>query len=390
MRHRDWGLRPERIGHPCVLVHPPALAGYLRDLPLPPAVRTVVHEGTSPPAGSEAGAVLAVARRAVPDGPLYAATESFVCERLNFVFLYEGAVHAWLDTAAGEEICYRQNDGPYEPDLVGGCAVDSASLVDRRSTRTGDLALALLQADPRPKTLVLGDSHTLYLFTAADLIGARGIVVEAIAPRGRPELKVTHHLGPVTMHGLTSGAWLNAAFLREHGLSEGDRVVVVAGEIDVRNHIVRIARRDGISIDGVVRDLCARFVATLEAAARAFGPLGVVVAGPAPPLEVERIDGNEVAVFGTIAERVEATGLMRRELARHCARRGWDFLDVHPHYARPDGTLDVAQSDLFCHVSHHFKGPAVMALDALLAREDGSAGMSGPSRGAAAAAGLAP
>jgi hypothetical protein len=382
MRHRDWGLHPERMGHPCVLVHPPALAAYLRDLPLHPSVRTVQVTEALAERADETRAVLAAAAGQAPARALFAAREYFVYGLLNFILLYEGAVHAWLEAEGAGGICYRRHDGAFEPDLAGGFETDAAPWVERTSTHVGDLNLVLLRDDPRPKTLVFGDSHALFLFTAVDLIGARDVVLELVHPCGRPELKVSRHLGAVTMHGLASGAMVNAGFFREHGLVPGDRIVAVAGEIDIRSHVMRIARRDGVPADTVVRELCARFTATLESAVRAFGRLEVVVAGPAPPLEVERVDGNTVAVVGTIAERVRTTQVMRRELETQCARRGWSYLDVYENFADATGALDIERSDRFCHVSHLHKTPAVEALDALMAGAEDASPM--PSAGRSA------
>lgn len=356
--HRDWGLRPERLPGPVLCFYPAALDSAFGGLPWGDGVTPIRVPDDEGAALTDATLLAATAGTRAGGAPVFAARLDYLATHCSLAFLYDGSVHRWLDSLGAGPVCYRHQDGPFPPDIVGGGGMP-ATLT---STHHGDLTPVLLRRDPRPKALIIGDSHTQYLFTNGDLIGQRAVVVEPLTLGGRELLKVTRHLGAVTMHGLSSGAALNADAFREHGLGEGDTVVTVCGEIDIRAHVLRVAARTRQAPEAVVRHLCARFAATLHASVQAFGRLEVIVAGPAPPLEVERIEGNTIEVAGSIEERVRCTRLMRNELAMQCARRGWSFLDVYGAFADERGALDVARSDLFCHVSHHHKGPALAAL----------------------------
>ncbi|MGE3274700.1 MAG: hypothetical protein AB7O67_06280 [Vicinamibacterales bacterium] len=350
--YRDWGLAPERIPAPVLAIEGPA----------------------GPPAE-----VLARAFEAFPDATRAClARAAFLYEHFNFGYLYEGALHRWLAERPEDPFAFRRVVMPWPADLLMVSRdTRAAADLDMPCSAAGEIELELLAYDPRPKTLVFGDSHVWNLFTRVDLIGSRGVVIEPMdVPGGH--LKISRHMGPLTMHRLAGDADLTASFFRGYGIRPGDRVVAVCGEIDVRNHVVRIAEREGRPTADVVSDLCGRFCDRLAAVVAECGPLDVVVACPTPQIDYQQLGRADVEHAGTVAQRVSCTQVMRRCLAAACATRGWTLLDVHDEFATADGTLDLDRSDRFCHVAHGEKGPALDALHRIIE----AGGRAGTARGA--------
>lgn len=338
---RQWGLQAERIPAPCVVLD----------------ARAAIHEA------------LHLGRTAFPEARAvcYAQPE-FLAAFFSQHYLYEGGLHRWLAQASSYPLVFRRIDTTAPADLlcVHASAIDGADPC-APSTHTGEIELDLLRDDTRRKTLVFGDSHVFNLYTNVALIGGRGVVVERVRVHGVDELKVSRHIGSVTMHRLSTRGELNAKFFRTYGLRPGDRVVAVCGEIDVRNHVGRVALAHGIPVAHVIEELCGRFCSTLAAAVAQFGPLRVVLSCPTPPLDFARLDpSNVVAHWGTLEERIAATHIMRQCLARESRARGWGLIDVYDLYADAQGALDFARSDKFCHVAHAHKGPAVAALQRVM------------------------
>jgi hypothetical protein len=202
-RCRAWGLEPERVPMPFVA------------LPQPLEVREALAAGFA----------------AYPQGERVAyVAQEFLCEFFNFATLYEGGLHRWLEASPHDPLVFRRLDGPEPPDVF--CVSrQSLATADPLGPRTdeGEIELALLPEDPRPKTLVFGDSHVWNLYTQVRLIGKRGVVVDVVHAGGVEQLKISRHVGPVTMHRLASRGELTADFFRTYGVRPGDRVVAVCG-----------------------------------------------------------------------------------------------------------------------------------------------------------------
>ncbi len=87
---------------------------------------------------------------------------------------------------------------------------------------------------------VFGDSHAHYLFSRAP--GA-----------------IVNWLGPYTMHRIGRDG---VDFLGRR-VNDGDKVLFVFGEIDVRCHMVRVDRERGNGIESVATDLASRYTAAV-------------------------------------------------------------------------------------------------------------------------------
>jgi hypothetical protein len=94
-----------------------------------------------------------------------------------------------------------------------------------------------------------------------------------------------------------------------------------------------------------------------------------VVFAPIPPLDNPGYTSEDFPVFGSIAERIEASRQLRATLSTLCDRHGILFLDVSAHYESARGDLRWELSDHFCHIAGGSQAPAVEALYDLLARD---------------------
>ncbi len=334
-KHRDYGLLAERIPQPFLHV----------------------------PGSFDIPTALAAGRAAFPKADRYCfAQPEFLSEFFSLDYLYEGALHRWLDAVRADPLIFRRIVLPQPPDLVCVSAAALATLdVDAPHTHELELERFILRTDPRRKTFVFGDSHVWNLYTAVHLIGMRGVVVEAIDVAGRRELKVSRHLGPFTMHRLAERGELDAALFRDYGVRDGDLVVAVCGEIDIRNHIGRIATEWGTPRASLITDLASRFCRRLEFALTDLR-VRVALSCPTPPLDFAEVARTDVEHVGTIAERIDSTREMTRCLRREAAQRGWEVLDLAADYEDSRGALRAELSDRFCHVDHARKGPACESL----------------------------
>jgi hypothetical protein len=338
---QDWGLEPTRIPAPFVALE--------HQLPAPAAIAA----GFS--AFPEASKV------AVVDG-------AFLGQFFNRDYLYEGALHRWLADAPEDPLVFRRQETGEVADIL---CVTRASAAQAHplavSTHSGEIELELLRADPRRKTFVFGDSHVWNLYAATDRIGLRGVVVETVHVHGGEQLKVCRHQGPVTMHRWATGDELTPDYFRQYGVRDGDWVVAVCGEIDIRNHIGRIAHERGVPASRVIQELCSRFGARLASALRDLD-VNVALSCPIPPLDFAELGRPDVvAHVGTIEERIATTLAFRARLMAEARGREWSVLDVYDAFADSRGALEVTRSDYFCHVGHDHKRPAVDVLARLMA-----------------------
>lgn len=307
---------------------------------------------------------LEAGRAAFPDATHYCyADGEFLSGFFSLDYLYEGALHRWLEAQPVNPLVFRRVVLHNLPDLVCATPDRFADLRDdAAATHEVELERWMLRADLRRKTFIVGDSHVWNLYTDLARIGLRGVVVEALRVDGMPELKVSRHLGPFTMHRLAERGELQDALFREYGLRNGDRVVAVCGEIDIRNHVGRIATEWGIPRAQLIADLASRFCRRLEFALGGFQHLTVALSLPTPPLDFAEVGRTDVEHVGSIEDRIDSTREMARCLTREAAARGWRVIDLAPDYEDSRGALRAELSDRFCHVGHGHKAAALDAL----------------------------
>ncbi len=186
----------------------------------------------------------------------------------------------------------------------------SAYRAARRYLRVLQGLLALLAAARRrrPTEVWFGDSHAIFVnqdYTSAKLSRA-------------PEGQIVWHLGGRLMWSLAH----NGFPVRVHRAARALRLlsrpgslvpVFIAGEIDVRCHLVPRSSRPGYSLDFV-----ADYVRRTQQLATEMGAPQLIIAVPVPPSD-DCPKNPEFPIKGTIAERVEVFRELRRALIQAVA-----------------------------------------------------------------------
>lgn len=149
---------------------------------------------------------------------------------------------------------------------------------------------------------VFGDSHAETLFAAF------------------PSVDI-YWIGPVTMHrigrdGIASMLTTRWGFRRfkKHILRSYDHVFLSFGEIDCREHIVRIAQKNSVDTGVVIDDLTERYLDAVDAY---FGVCRIPVVVCVPP----------VTPYADTTEQKDLRDRVNAVLAMKCESRGISFLD---------------------------------------------------------------
>jgi hypothetical protein len=156
-----------------------------------------------------------------------------------------------------------------------------------------------------------------------------------------------HYLGPVTMHrvGRDGQGILNIS----GAVCEGDTVVFVFGEIDVRCHIGKQRDERGRSLSEVIGILVNKYMMTISENVKQYKHLKVVIMSSTPPCDSDPAFIS-LPVHGSLQDRVRINNSLCDELARACNERGYYFLDIRPYFSSLDGSLKFELSDGIVHV----------------------------------------
>ena len=214
---------------------------------------------------------------------------------------------------------------------------------------------------------IVGDSHGLLTLTPNRVLGSRAHVYLELRgdhPGGAFDAQFTHHLGSRTMYGFSTREEAAPRTLTAFGVKPGDTVLFVLGEIDVRSHVFKHVG-EGVPVEAVVADLTERYFRKIGELTQGRG-VEAAVMGAIPPMDGPTYASEDYPIRGSLAQRVAATRLLNAALAEGCGARGMAYFELNDLYALPDGSLDLAQSDHFCHVGHHFQDKAIRRMmDAL-------------------------
>jgi hypothetical protein len=186
----------------------------------------------------------------------------------------------------------------------------SAYRAARRYLRVLHGLLALLSAGRRsdPTEMWFGDSHAVFL---------NGDYTSAKLSRG-PEGQIVWHLGGRLMWSLAHNDFPRRVQLAARALRVVTRPgslvpVFIAGEIDVRCHLVRRSNAPGFSLDFV-----AEYVRRAQQLAATMGAPTLVIAVPVPPSD-DCPKNPMYPIEGSIAERVRVFDDLRTALAKSVA-----------------------------------------------------------------------
>jgi lysophospholipase L1-like esterase len=222
----------------------------------------------------------------------------------------------------------------------------SAYRAARRYLRVlqGVLGLVAAARRRRPTEVWFGDSHAIFLnqdYTSAKLSRA-------------PEGQIVWHLGGRLMWSLAH----NGFPARVHRVARALRLIArpgslvpvfVAGEIDVRCHLVPRSTQPGYSLDFV-----ADYVRQARALAAEIGAPSLIIAVPVPPSD-DCPKNPEYPIKGTIEERVGVFRELRRALIQAVAATGDGpevrLVDATELLADDTGELRSELTDDGCHTN---------------------------------------
>jgi hypothetical protein len=390
----NWGLKLEKIAAPMVLLCSRDMAEALKAQSVPPHVSIVIGElPQTPSLGDKLRWLRDACRVGYQNAHSYYWLDArLIYTHLSFEFLYSDLLSRAIARFASGP-AYFIMPGYDAASFFGGPKASIEALtadrgelfatVPERSSgavftsafdweRPVDLNLLLGAAIDEPVLHVIGDSHGYNCFTPTAAIGCRANVLVRAKDVSHTHVpyayQFTHHLGSRTMHFAgRPGALVTEA--TRCGVKAGDAVVWVFGEIDVRCHIVRQQAEHGRTSDDVIAKLATDYIDGILEVQRVLELARSVVFAPIPPLDNPGYTSEDFPVFGSIAERIEASRQLRATLSTLCDRHGILLLDVSAHYESARGDLRWELSDHFCHIGSGSQAPAVEALYDLLARD---------------------
>lgn len=202
--------------------------------------------------------------------------------------------------------------------------------------------------------LVLGDSHSYYLFIGV----ARARV---------------RWLKGVTMHRVGRDGVASLGVGAEE-LPENGYAVFCFGEIDARAHLLRKAQEQGAPPSVLIERLVGRYTAAIGDFIRGRPDVQVIVCGVVPP-----IDGPvdpALPRFGSLAERIHIFAALNAALKAAAHANGFLYLDVHELFRDPSGALEPRYWDGLCHVAPEHYPITSRALEALIGSRGAPAGAS--------------
>ncbi len=155
----------------------------------------------------------------------------------------------------------------------------------------------------------------------------------------------------VTMHRIgRDGLSLLEKWRRDLiGVKNGDTLIFVFGEIDVRCHILKQSKKQNISIDEIASKLVNSYLRTILDYKDLYEQLTVVVCNVVPP--IDRIHLPPYEQHGTLEERVIIAKKINQTLKNKCDGCGIKFLDVYNLFSQMDGSMNPDLSDGSVHIS---------------------------------------
>lgn len=198
---------------------------------------------------------------------------------------------------------------------------------------------------------VVGDSHAFFCFNNT----LSGITKDEISVfnynHDGINLKVPfyiHWLGSRTMFRVGRDS-INGLNVRHFSIKEGDVVVFVFGEIDVRIHIGSQRDERRRDLNEIISTLVDKYMKTILANKKQYTNLTCVVASVMPPSDNNY---NPVLPYhGSLGDRVKITQLLNQQMKQSCQMHDLIYLDIYSLFAsHRDGSLITELSDGIVHV----------------------------------------
>ncbi len=177
---------------------------------------------------------------------------------------------------------------------------------------------------------IFGDSHAHYNFA-------------------RCGNATVHWMGPWTMHRVGRDGAVFVIHMAQPGPE--DRIVLTFGEIDVRCHLIRIARQEQRNIEAMIETLVDRYLAAIQTAMDIFQRTPRIgILGTVPQMDAI-IPNPETPSFGSLQDRTVVRRWLNAALRRRCADHGFQYIDVPRCYEAKDGSLRLGMSDGHAHIA---------------------------------------
>lgn len=138
--------------------------------------------------------------------------------------------------------------------------------------------------------------------------------------------------------------------IRKFGVSNGDIIVFVFGEIDVRQRIGKAIGNK--SLTEVIDTLTMQYFDAIRQNVQNYEELTIVIMGIIPP-----VDKLYLEKYENISNRIQFTRNLNLRLKNLCQLHNYYFLDIYDLYAQSDGALDKRYSDETVHINPLYNKP---------------------------------
>ena len=229
--------------------------------------------------------------------------------------------------------------------------------------------LFIYGCDIETKVHVFGDSHAYFSFSNVAMRGHFDensvFCLSEYDQTFCTEFNI-HHMGPITMHRIGRDG---LGVLNIHGIvHEGDTVVFVFGEIDVRCHIGKQRDIGERTVDEIIDTLVTRYFATINQNIEAYKDINAVVMAPVPPSD----NGHTslFPVYGPIDDRIAINNILASRLKKACIEHSVHLLDVRDIFSAKTGELAYELSDGIVHVGLPHNRIIIEKLLKLITKQD--------------------
>jgi len=130
--------------------------------------------------------------------------------------------------------------------------------------------------------------------------------------------------------------------IEKYRICDGDTVLFVFGEIDVRCHIVK-QRDAGRGLDEIIATLGSNYINAVMRYRRKFGNLDCIVQLVVPP--TDQGYNPKFPFYGSLEERIKINGLLNEGLKLYCGNNRIKVLDLTDVLSARDGQFDPRLSD---------------------------------------------
>ena len=198
---------------------------------------------------------------------------------------------------------------------------------------------------------VIGDSHAFFCFTNTYASGPSDEHSIFYGSKNGMQYSLSFLIHPLvsrTLHRVGRDG-IRGLNIRNFGVQDGDIVVFLFGEVDVRCHIGRQRDECGRSQQEIIETLVTNYFKTIQENVSGYRDLICIVASLVPPCDQ---GFNPVQPFyGLLSDRVTITQQLNGLLKGSATMYGMHYLDIYALYAQEDGSFNLTLSDGIVHVS---------------------------------------